>query len=65
MKKLIGKTIKNFEITKGVPYFIFEDGSVVCVNMCLSKDLSKSCVNELNKSIAEGKTYLFTALRDN
>ena len=64
MKELTGKTIKDLEISKGVPYFTFEDGSVGAIITYLSSDLSKECKEEICRSFAEGKSYLFTVLRD-
>jgi len=64
MIELIGKTIKNVEMNKGVLCFTFEDGSVGAVNTYLSTDLSKECREEICRSFAERKSHLFTILRD-
>jgi len=64
MIDFVGKTIKKVEISKGMFYMFFEDGSMGAVSLYLSNDLSKECANELHKSIANKETRLFTILRD-
>lgn len=65
MDVFAGKTIKDIELNKGTFCLIFEDGSVASINLYLSDSLSKACVNEIRKSIADEESHLFAALRDN